>query len=135
MTDTTSTGGHDTDRENGDDPVSRFFACGARGDVDGAWKCFADDGVWILPDGDEPGTTIGQPGIRDHIAKMDELSRQIADQGLEGVFQKPVFLANGDQAIVEWTLRKIGGEVLDRGIDLFTLRDGKILVKDVFRKA
>ncbi|RMI40710.1 nuclear transport factor 2 family protein [Streptomyces triticirhizae] len=118
-----------------DNVVSRFFELGAKEDLDGAWECFADDGVWILPEGDGPGTTLNKQEIREHIEKMNELSHQITAQGLEGVFEKPVFLTNGEQAIVEWSLRKIGGDVIERGIDLFTLRDGKILVKDVFRKA
>ncbi len=46
-----------------------------------------------------------------------------------------MFLAGGEQAIVEWSVRKGTGEIVDRGIDLFTLKDGKIAVKDVFRKA
>lgn len=41
----------------------------------------------------------------------------------------------GDRQIIEFTLRDATGRVLDRGVDLFTLKDGLILVKDVFRKA
>ncbi|MFI6345953.1 nuclear transport factor 2 family protein [Streptomyces sp. NPDC050560] len=120
-----------------DNVISRFFELGAKEDLDGAFACFAEDGVWNLPesDGNGPGTALEKQAIRDHIEKMNDLSKQVTEQGLEGVFEEPVFLVNGEQAIVEWSLRKIGGDVIERGIDLFTLRDGKILVKDVFRKA
>ncbi|MEW2619198.1 nuclear transport factor 2 family protein [Streptomyces sp. NPDC048106] len=118
-----------------DNAVSRFFELGAQEDIDGAWKCFAEDGVWITSDGPEPGRTLRGREIRDLIEEMNEQAHQIRAQGMDGVFEKPVFLANGDQAVVEWSLRKEDGTIVQRGIDLFTLRDDKILVKDVFRKA
>ncbi|WP_393062916.1 nuclear transport factor 2 family protein [Streptomyces sp. LN549] len=118
-----------------DNVVSRFFELGAKEDIDGSWECFAEDGVWITSDGPEPGKTLRGQEIRDLIVQMNELEHQIRAQGMEGVFEKPVFLSNGNQAVVEWSLRAADGTIVQRGIDLFTLRDDKIVVKDVFRKA
>jgi ketosteroid isomerase-like protein len=114
--------------------VHEFFERGAAQDIDGAWQCFAEDGEWIDSAGPEPGTTYRKTEIRDHLVKMNELNKEIQSQGLRGVFEEPVFLTDPDQAVVEWSLRR-GDEIVERGIDLFTLRGGKILVKDVFRKA
>lgn len=121
--------------ENTETAIHRFFALGAKSDLDGAAACFHEDGVWIAPDGDEPGTSHRGPAIRALIGQMDELGAQIRAQGMDGVFEEPVFLENGNQAVVEWSMRKDDGTIVQRGIDLFTLKDGKILVKDVFRKA
>ena len=115
--------------------VHDFFALGAKEDIDGAWGCFADDGVWIAAEGTGPGTTYTKPEIRDLLVKMNDLGKEVRAQGMEGRFEEPVFLVNDTQAVVEWSLRKADGTVVDRGIDLFTLRDGKITCKDVFRKA
>jgi uncharacterized protein len=115
--------------------IHEFFEAGAREDIDTAWNCFAEDGVWIEAAGSEPGTTLDKTAIRDLLVKMNDLQRQVIAQGMRGVFEEPVFLENGNQAVVEWSLRNADDDILDRGIDLFTLRDGKILVKDVFHKA
>ncbi|QFZ20145.1 nuclear transport factor 2 family protein [Saccharothrix syringae] len=115
--------------------IHQFFESGAKGDVDGAWACFADDAVWLASEGPEPGRTYTKTEIRDLLVQLDEMARTVRAQGMDGVFEEPVFLTDPDKAVVEWSLRKADGEVVDRGIDLFTLRDGKILVKDVFRKA
>lgn len=116
--------------------VHEFFELGAKEDIDGAWKCFADDGVWIASEGAGPGTTYAGEEIRTLLVKMNDLGKELGAQGLEGRFEEPVFLVNDTQAVVEWSLRKkADGSVVDRGIDLFTVRDGKIACKDVFRKA
>lgn len=115
--------------------IQDFFKAGAKEDIDGAWDCFADDAVWIESAGPEPGNTLNKQQIHELLEKMTELQRQVISQGMRGVFEEPVFLTNGNQAVVEWSLRDADDKILDRGIDLFTLRDGKIVVKDVFRKA
>ncbi|WP_050777839.1 nuclear transport factor 2 family protein [Micromonospora sp. ATCC 39149] len=115
--------------------VHQFFELGAKRDVDGAWDCFAEDAVWLASEGSEPGTTYNKAEIRDLLVQMDKLGAEVAAQGMAGVFEEPVFLVNGDQAVVEWSLRAADGKIVERGIDLFTIKDGKILVKDVFRKA
>ncbi|WP_131746584.1 nuclear transport factor 2 family protein [Frankia sp. Cppng1_Ct_nod] len=115
--------------------IHDFFELGAKEDIDGAWDCFGPDAVWIDAQGDEPGTTYAKAQIRDHLVRLNDIAKQIRSQGMDGVFEEPVFLAGGEQAIVEWSVRKGTGEIVERGIDLFTLKDGKIAVKDVFRKA
>jgi ketosteroid isomerase-like protein len=118
-----------------DSAVHEFFALGAKGDIEGAAACFADDGIWITPDGGGPGTVHTRAEIPALMAQLEEYGKKIRSEGLDGVFEEPVFLVNGEQAVVEWSVRNADGQVIDRGIDLFTLRDGKIAVKDVFRKA
>lgn len=115
--------------------IHEFFALGAKGDIEGAAACFAPDGVWITPQGSGPGTVYAKDQIPALMAELEKYAEQIRADGLDGVFEEPVFLVNGEQAVVEWSIRRADGEVVDRGIDLFTLRDGKIAVKDVFHKA
>jgi ketosteroid isomerase-like protein len=119
----------------GKNAISDFFELGAKEDIDGAWDCFGSDGIWIDAAGGEPGTTYTKAQIRDHLVRMNELAKDFRGKGLTGVFEEPMFLTGGDQAVVEWSVRNEAGDIVDRGIDLFTLKDGKIAVKDVFRKA
>jgi hypothetical protein len=41
---------------------------------------------------------------------------------------------SGDRAAWEWRYFGASGELLARGCDLFVLRDGRIAVKNAFRK-
>ena len=115
------------------DPVAAFFERCARDDVDGAVACFADDGVWIMPEGPEPGTTYRRDQIKDHLAGMIEARKKLEAQQVQVWFGEPLRVA--DRVIVESRLLDADGRVTDRGVDIFTLKDGLIAVKDVFRKA
>ncbi|MFF3754690.1 nuclear transport factor 2 family protein [Streptomyces sp. NPDC002018] len=116
-----------------DNVVTRFFTAGEADDVPGAVACFADDGVWITWDGPEPGTTYRRDEIPGLLAGMIDTRKKFENQGVRIVYGEQ--LVAGDKIVLEYTLKSPDGSVLDRGVDIFTLRDGKIAVKDVFRKA
>ncbi|MFG2224946.1 nuclear transport factor 2 family protein [Streptomyces sp. NPDC050161] len=116
-----------------DNAVSRFFAAGEGDDVPGAVACFTDDGVWISWDGPEPGTTYRRDEIPALLSGMIEKRKEMESQGVRIVYGEQVEAA--DKVILEYAVEAPNGTVVDRGVDIFTLRDGKIAVKDVFRKA
>lgn len=115
------------------DPVTAFFERCAVDDIDGAVECFAADGIWIMPSGPEPGTTYRRDQIREHLSGLIEARKKLEADQVAVEFDEPLRVA--DRVIVESRLTAADGTVLDRGVDIFTLRDGLIAVKDVFRKA
>ena len=115
------------------DPVAAFFERCARDDIDGAVACFAQDAVWIMPQGPEPGTTYRRDQIREHLAGLIEARKKLEADQMQVRFDEPLRVA--DRVIVESRLLDADGRVTDRGVDIFTLKDGLIAVKDVFRKA
>ncbi|WP_345619832.1 nuclear transport factor 2 family protein [Streptomyces ziwulingensis] len=116
-----------------DNVVSRFFAAGEADDVPAAVACFADDGVWITWDGLEPGTTHRRAEIPVLLSDMIRKRKELESQGVRIIYGEQVEAA--DKVVLEYTLEAPNGTVVDRGVDIFTLREGKIAVKDVFRKA
>ena len=130
MTSTTTTS---TTTPTAFDPVAAFFERCAVDDVDGAVACFAADGVWIMPEGPEPGTTYRRDQIRDHLLGMIEARKKLEAQQVRVEFGEPLRVA--DRVIIEGRVLGADGAVMDRGVDIFTLKDGLIAVKDVFRKA
>ncbi|MGN5377317.1 hypothetical protein BIV25_31885 [Streptomyces sp. MUSC 14] len=117
-----------------EDAIARFLRTSQAGDIEAAVDCFADDGVWITPDGSEPGTTYRKNEIGDLIVKLNGLHEQLLAQDIDGRFEDPVPFGDGEY-LVRWTLQSGDGKVHARGIDLFVLRDDRIVVKDVYRKA
>ncbi|MFJ9949585.1 nuclear transport factor 2 family protein [Kitasatospora sp. NPDC091207] len=117
----------------GEGKVAAFFDACARDAFDEAVACFAEGGVWSVAEGPEPGTSYRRDEIRAYLVDLVKKREEFGDQGIALVFE-PAVVA-GDRQIIEFTLRDATGRVLDRGVDLFTLKDGLILVKDVFRKA
>lgn len=116
-----------------DNVVSRFFAAGEADDVPGAVACFTDDGVWITWDGPEPGTTYPREALPSLLSAMIDKRKELESQGVRIIYGEQLEAA--DKVVLEFTVQAANGTVLDRGVDIFTLRDGKIAVKDVFRKA
>ncbi|MCM3887456.1 nuclear transport factor 2 family protein [Frankia sp. R82] len=114
-------------------PVAAFFAACDADDLGAAADCFAPDGVWIVASGPEPGRTYTRDEIpaflKEIVGKRDLLD---AD-GARMIYGERIVVA--DQEFLEFRCESAAGVVLDRGIDVFTLSDGKILRKDVFRKA
>jgi ketosteroid isomerase-like protein len=115
------------------DPVTAFFERSARDDIDGAVDCFTADGVWIMPAGPEPGTTYRRDQIREHLTGLIDARKKLEADQVSFEVGEPLRVA--DRVIVESRLIAADGTVMDRGVDIFTLRDGLIAVKDVFRKA
>ncbi|MEP1929960.1 MAG: nuclear transport factor 2 family protein [Paracoccaceae bacterium] len=113
--------------------LSDTFDAFNRHDVDGVMKCFADDCVFY---------TVG--GAEAHGAKI-EGAEAIANAfsavwaGMKDAhWDHHSHFVHGDRAVSEWTFSGTdadGMRVEVQGADLFTLRDGKIIVKQALRKA
>ncbi|MFD1156286.1 nuclear transport factor 2 family protein [Roseovarius aestuarii] len=104
-----------------------------RHDVDSVMKCFADDCVFY---------TVGGPEV---FGAKIEGSDAIA-QAFSAVWaamkdahwDHHSHFVHEDRAVSEWTFSgtdENGMRVEAQGADLFTLRDGKIIVKQALRKA
>jgi len=119
----------------GEGPVAAFFDACARDAIDEAVACFAEDGVWVTAEGPQPGagTTYGRDEIHAYLVQVVQLRKQFESQGIQAVFE-PVMVLD-DKQLITYSVRNAAGDVVDRGVDVFHLRDSLILRKDVFRKA
>jgi ketosteroid isomerase-like protein len=105
-----------------------------RHDLDGIMEHFADDAVFESPRGPDPwGTRYeGRDAVRAGLAKRFE--------GIPNVHygdDRHFLSAWGDRGVSEWTLTgtTTDGQRLEvRGCDLWTLRNGQIVVKDSYWK-
>lgn len=113
--------------------LSETFDAFNRHDVDGVMTHFADDCVFYTVGGDEAyGTKIEGA---DAIAKA--FSAVWAGMN-DAHWDHHSHFVNGDRAVSEWTFSGTGADgmrVEAQGADLFTLRDGKIIVKQALRKS
>lgn len=115
------------------DVVALFFGASYEADYDTAVACFTDDGIWIGPEGPEPGKTYKYDEIRDYLIQQKGVLDDFHSQGIS-VEYGPLDEI-GDKVYLEAAVRRSDGEILNRFVDVFTMRDGKIAVKDVFSKA
>ena len=104
-----------------------------RHDVEGVMKCFAEDCVFYTVGGPEAyGSKI--EGAEAIAAAFSAVWAGMKDAhwAHHGHF------VHGDRAVSEWTFSGTdaqGMRIEAQGADLFTLRDGKIVVKQALRKA
>ncbi|MEM7506565.1 MAG: nuclear transport factor 2 family protein [Pseudomonadota bacterium] len=112
--------------------LSATFDAFNRHDIDGVMVCFADDCVFY---------TVAGPEV--YGAKV-EGAAAIAD-AFSGVWaampdahwEHHSHFVHGDRAVSEWIFSGTaadGSRVEAEGADLFTLRDGQIVVKQALRK-
>lgn len=95
-------------------------------DLQALMALVTEDVVFSASVGPEPGQTwVGRVAVREGFEHMLDL-----DTGTATV-EEPVFA--GDQAFAGWEIVSKGGARV-RGFDRFTFRDGKICLKDAFRK-
>lgn len=113
--------------------IERFFKTSGAGDIKTAVECFADDGKWITPEGDGVGTVYTKDQIGDLMTEMNAMRDKMIKSGVDGKFEPPVML-DENMGLVRWTVETVDGKVVNRGVDLFVLSDGKIVLKDVYRK-
>lgn len=104
-----------------------------RHDIDGVMKCFADDCVFY---------TVGGPevfGTRIEGAEAIAAAFTAVWAGMKDAhWDHHSHFVHGDRAVSEWVFSGTdanGMRVEAQGADLFTLRDGKIIVKQALRKA
>ena len=105
-----------------------------RHDLDAILAHFADDAVFESPRGPDPWGTryVGKDAVRAGLAKRFE--------GIPDVHfgeDRHFVSEDGTRGASEWTLTgtTLGGQRLEvRGCDLWTLDEGRIVVKDSFWK-
>ncbi|WP_424929118.1 nuclear transport factor 2 family protein [Amaricoccus tamworthensis] len=113
--------------------LSDTFDAFNRHDVDGVMKVFADDCVFYTVGGDEVyGTKIeGAEAIAKAFSGVWAAMK-------DAHWDHHSHFVHGDRAVSEWTFSGTdadGMRVEAQGADLFTLRDGKIIVKQALRKS
>jgi ketosteroid isomerase-like protein len=89
------------------------------GDIEGIVSDYADDAVFITPD----GVRRGKDGVREGFVKL------LADLP-SAEFAVPTQIFEGDVLFIEWTADSETARVED-GIDTFVFRDGLIRAQTV----
>lgn len=113
--------------------IDRFMKTSGAGDIETAVGCFADDGQWITPDGDGLGTAYAKDQIGDLITSLNAMREKMIATGVDATFESPV-MVDENLGLVRWAVQTNDGKVVNRGVDLFVLSEGKIKLKDVYRK-
>lgn len=109
-----------------------FAAAWNRHDVDGLMACMAADCVFEASAGTEVAGAryVGRDAVRKAYAAVFEAYA-------DGRWNHPRHFVAGDRAVSEWTFTgttRDGTRVEVNGCDIFTLRDGKIALKNSYRK-
>ena len=112
--------------------LDAFAAAWNRHDVDGLMACMTDDCVFDASAGKEVAGThhVGRDAVRRAYAAVFETYA-------DARWNQPRHFVAGDRAVSEWTFTgttKDGAKVEVNGCDLFTLRGGKIAIKNSYRK-
>ena len=112
--------------------LDAFAAAWNRHDVDGLMACMTDDCVFEAAAGPEVAGTrhVGKDAVRRAYAA-------VFDAYADARWNQPRHFVAGDRAVSEWTFTgttKAGARVEVNGCDLFTLRGGRIAVKNSYRK-
>jgi len=112
--------------------LDRFAAAWNAHDVDGLMACMAPDCAFETAAGkDVHGTRhVGAEAVRRAYAAVFETYT-------DARWQRPSHFVAGDRAVSEWTFTgtlKDGTRVEVNGCDIFTLKDGKIALKNSYRK-
>jgi len=103
-----------------------------RHDIDGVMQCFADDSVFY---------TVGGPEVYgSRIEGAEAIAKAFTSVWTampDAHWDHHSHFVHGDRAVSEWTFTGTNGDgtrVEAQGADLFTLRDGKVVVKQALRK-
>ncbi|MEU8247258.1 nuclear transport factor 2 family protein [Nonomuraea sp. NPDC048916] len=111
--------------------LARFADAWAGRDADGLLELMTDDAVYAASVGPEPGRTFrGRTELAAGFRTMFE-----HDAGARIEQGEPLIL--GEWAVSTWAyhfVRADGSRWSERGIDLWRFRDGKICLKDAYRK-
>lgn len=109
--------------------VALFFKASEENEVDTAMNCFADDGVWICPEG-RPYT--GHDEIRPYLIQQIGVLYDFHKQGISVNYTELAEV--GDTVFIGATVNAADGSEIRRFVDIFKIRNGKIVLKDVFAK-
>jgi taurine dehydrogenase small subunit len=103
-----------------------------RHDIEGVMKCFADDCVFY---------TVGGPkAYGSKVEGTEAIARAFTAVWTampDAHWDHHSHFVHGDRAVSEWTFSGTnadGSRIEAQGADLFTVRDGKIIVKQALRK-
>ena len=112
--------------------LDAFAAAWNRHDVDALMACMTDDCVFEAAAGKEVAGTrsVGRDAVRRAYAAVFETYP-------DARWNQPRHFVAGDRAVSEWTFTgstREGAKVEVNGCDIFTLRGGKIAVKNSYRK-
>ena len=112
--------------------LERFIAAWNAHDVEVLLDCMTEDGVFRASAGPAPfgAAAAGREALRQAYAAIWQVYP-------DAQWTKPRHFASGANACSEWIFtgtKADGTKVEVQGCDLFTLRDGKIAVKNSFRK-
>ena len=109
--------------------LERFSEAWARHDIDAFLDMMTVDAVYAASIGPEPGTTFrGREQIAEGLATMFK-----HDDGATILASEPTIFEGG--AISTWTYRFEGVDRPDElGVDIWQFRDGKVSLKDAYRK-
>lgn len=109
-----------------------FAAAWNRHDIDGLMACMARECVFEGTAGSEAAGArhVGREAVR-------RAYLAIFDAYTDGRWNNPRHFVSGTRAVSEWTFTgtaKDGTRVEVNGCDIFTLKDGKIALKNSYRK-
>jgi len=112
--------------------LDAFAAAWNQHDIEGLMACMAPDGVFESSAGKEVAGTrhVGADAVRKaYLAVFDTYA--------DARWNHPRHFVAGDRAVSEWTFTgttKDGVKVEVNGCDVFTLKNGKIALKNSYRK-
>lgn len=112
--------------------LDNFAAAWNAHDIDALLECMTDDGIFYGSTGAEPdgATFTGTDELR---SSYSALWKTFPDAAWNDVQH----FVSGDRAVTEWRFtgtKSDNSKVNIRGCDVFLIRDGKIAIKDTFRK-
>lgn len=112
------------------DVITRFNEAFNRHDADALAEVMTDDTVFEDTSPPPDGRRIqGKPAVVEHW-------RAWFAQNAEAVFEAEDLIVTDDRAVVPWVYRKLrnGQPWHIRGVDVFTVRDGKVAAKLAYVK-
>lgn len=110
------------------DTVMLFIRASEEERIETALDCFAQDGTWTDP----TGKVYGGADIEPYLKQQIELLHTFTAQGITVNYGTPV--AEGDRVYLSASVNQADGSEVRRFVDVFVLRDSKIVLKDVFAK-
>jgi ketosteroid isomerase-like protein len=118
--------------ERRDDLLKGFAKALFRRDLDALYEVVTPDFLWSFHDGlSVTKSLLGRAQILDHLDAQKEL---FSAQRFEDVVYHHCPDLSFMTCRIDETLRATGEKRAQRGIELYRFRDGKLALKDVYRK-
>jgi limonene-1,2-epoxide hydrolase len=110
------------------DTVLLFIRASEEEKIETALDTFTEDGVWVDP----AGKVYGGADIEPYLKQQIELLHTFTAQGITVNYGTPI--AHEDRVYLPASVNQADGTEVRRFVDVFVLRDSKIVLKDVFAK-